>query len=116
MIKKQILEGRSIKQAQSNLQELESILKENLKDAEYVKQVFQIPTTKGVSMHSTNEINIDNFEINYFNGFLCLNINEGGKFSIAINETCNILIQQPEPNLKAKILFEDLNMWLLIVK
>jgi hypothetical protein len=113
MIKKQILNNRSIEEIESNLLEVESTIKEALVGASYIKQVFEASLDKGMSMHSVNTINIKSVEVDYFNGNLVINVNHF-EFSLSMNKECSITIQRPQPGMKCRIFLNDFKMWIII--
>lgn len=116
MIKKQVLVGRNIVEVESNLSEVQMLLNESiLEGGNQLKQIFTTAMDmRGMSMHSVNIIDIVSASIELMQkNLIIININ-GGKFSMAINETCNIVIQRTQVG-KCLIFFEDFKMWLSII-
>ena len=113
MIKKQILNGRNVVEVESNLTELEILVKEAFKNATLINQIHStVMDSEGMSFHSSNIININSNEISSFNGNLIIEVNST-EFSIAINDQCNILVQRSQSE-KLRLFFEDFQMWLSI--
>ncbi|NFN06096.1 hypothetical protein FDB50_15435 [Clostridium botulinum] len=114
MIKKDILEGKNIKEVTSNFVELENLIKESLTEAKQIKQVFEMPMdNRGMSLHSVNVIDIDTIDVNSYKDYLIININNF-KFSLAIDEKCSVSIQMPQVE-KLRLFFNDFKMWLFII-
>ncbi len=112
-MKKQILDGKMIREVECCLVELELITRKAIKDSTTLKQVFTTSMSEnGVSFHSVNKIQISSMEIDYFNNCLLIVINEN-EFSIAINDNCNVLVQIPQSKDKLQLLFKDLQMTLI---
>lgn len=113
MFKKDILNGKKIEETESSLSEIEKLIRESLKGATFIKQIFETRINKGMSFHSVNKIDIKNFEVGYFNENLILMVNDS-EFSMAISNQCNVTIQRPQSCEKCRIFFNDFQMWLNI--
>lgn len=117
MIKKQVLRDKNILEVESNLLELQKLISESI--LQYKSKLKQVFTTamddKGMSMHTVNIIDIASGNVEFVQkNLIIINVNEG-KFLMAINEECNIVIQRSQDKSeKCRIFFEDFKMWLSI--
>ena len=113
MIKKQILNGKKIIEVEISLVEFESLVKEAFKSATQINQIHStVMDSKGMSFHSSSMININSVEISSFDNNIVIEVNSP-KFSIAINDQCNILVQRSQGE-KLRLFFKDFQMWLSI--